>query len=320
MTIIQPKPISVPLGQQAHDLARQFASQQTTPHKGKQVYLNTLAVYAVHQYLKWLQVETDLTQGGSWNPGVRSLFNTADLLVPNAGKLECRPVFIGEDTFSIPAESLEDRIGYVAVQFGESLNESQLLGFLSAAAVAHANTPIRVRDLYPLETLLDVLTPVVTPQTDSVRVNLSEWLQNIFETGWQSIETLLTSHPELPLAYSGGSYRSSGLQNPNTVKGAKLLDLGLTLGSQSVVLLVAIAPDEARGFSVLVQLHPSIEQHLPSQIKLLLLSKTGVVLQEIQARSQDNYIQMRQFWGQAGETFSIQVSLNSVHSIEYFTL
>jgi hypothetical protein len=319
MTIIQPKPISVPLGQQAHDLARQFAAQQTTPNKGKQVYLNTLAVYAVHQYLKWLQIETDLTQGDSWNPGVRSLFNIADLVIPNVGKLECRPVFAGENTFSIPAESLEDRMGYVVVQFSEPLNEIQLVGFLSAAAVTHANEPIRIRDLYPLEMLLDSLTPVPTPQPDSMRVNISQWLEEIFETGWQSLETLLTSHPELSFAHSR-SYRSSGSQNPNTAKGAKLLDLGLQLGRQAVVLLVAIAPDEARGFNILVQLHPSREQHLPSQIKLLLLSETGMVLQEIQARSQDDYVQMRQFWGQAGETFSIQVSLDSVNVIEHFTL
>ena len=319
MTIIQPKPISVPLGQQAHDLARQFAAQQTTPNKGKQVYLNTLAVYAVHQYLKWLQIETDLTQGDSWNPEVRSLFNTADLVIPNIGKLECRPVFMGEDTFTIPAESLEDRIGYVVVQFSESLHETQLLGFLSAAAVSPVHEPIRIRNLYPLEVLLDVLTPVVAPQSDSMRVNLSQWFQEIFETGWQSVETLLTSRPELPLAHAG-SYRSSGAQNPNTAKGAKLLDLGLTLGSQSVVLLVAIAPNEAQGFSILVQLHPSAEQHLPAQSKLLLLSETETVLQEVESRSQDNYIQMRPFWGQAGETFSIKVSLDSVSVVEDFTL
>jgi hypothetical protein len=318
MTIIQSKTISVPLGQQAHDLARQFAAQQTTPTKGKQVYLNTLAVYAVHQYLKWLQVDTDPTQGDSWNPGLRSLFNTADLIIPNVGKLECRPVLMDEDTFSIPAESLEDRIGYVAVQIGEPLNEIQLLGFLSAAAVTQANELIRVSDLSPLEMLLDCLTPV-TPQSEPIRVNMSQWLQAIFETGWQSLEALITSYPELSLA-QGGSYRSRGSQKPNTAKGAKLLDLGLTLGSQSVVLLVAIAPDEARGFNVQVQLHPFREQHLPSQIKLLLLSETGMVLQEIQSRSQDDYIQMRQFWGNSGETFSIQISLDSISLIEHFTL
>jgi hypothetical protein len=319
MTIIQPKPISVPLGQQAHDLARQFAAQQTTSFKGKQVYLNTLAVYAVHQYLKWLQIDTDLTQGDSWNPGLRSLFNTADLIVPNIGKLECRPILVGEETFSIPAESLEDRIGYVAVQFSEALNEIQLLGFLSAAAVPQTHKPIRIRDLYPLEMLLDYLTPVLTPQPDSRRVNMTQWLQEIFEAGWQSLETLLTSYPELSLAYSRSS-RNSDSQNSNTAKGAKLLDLGMTLGSQAVVLLVAIAPDTERGFNIQVQLHPSREQHLPSQIKLLLLSQTGAVLQEIQARSQDNYIQMRQFWGSAGETFRIQVSLDSVSLTEHFTL
>lgn len=55
--------ISVPLGNQAHDLALSFASQQANPVIGKKVYLNVLAVWAVHTYLKWMQVETDLQIG-----------------------------------------------------------------------------------------------------------------------------------------------------------------------------------------------------------------------------------------------------------------
>jgi Protein of unknown function (DUF1822) len=319
MNIIQPKTVSIPLGQQAHDLACQFAAEQATPYKGKQIYLNTLAVYAVHQYLKWLQVETDLTQGDSWNSNVRSLFNTADLVIPDVGKLECRPVLPHEDAFAIPAEVLEDRIGYVGVQFGDTLDRVQLLGFMRAAV----QTPecMRIVDLSPLESLLDALDSAPQPvsQTDSTRVNLTQWLQSIFETGWQSLDSLLTAEPDLSLAY-GGSYRNSRAQEPDTAKGAKLLDLGVTLGNQAVVLLVAIAPDQTRGLNILVQLHPARGQYLPPQIKLLLLAETGTVLQEIQARSQDNYIQMRQFWGQVGETFRVQVSLNSVSAIEHFIL
>ena len=38
---------TVPLTQEAHQLAEKHRCQQHDPQKGKQVYLNTLAVYAV---------------------------------------------------------------------------------------------------------------------------------------------------------------------------------------------------------------------------------------------------------------------------------
>jgi hypothetical protein len=315
MKTMEPKLISIPLGQAAHDLASQFAAEQNTPHKGKQVYLNTLAVYAVYQYLTWLQIETDLPQGDSWNAGLRSLLNTADLVIPGVGKLECCPVLPGATMVSLSAEASVDRIGYVPVQFSEILSEVQLLGFMSAAEDALES--IRILDLAPLETVLDCLTPKTETevQRESVFVNLGQWFQGVFEREWQSLGALLDIRPELSPAFS-----RSEPPNSRQVKGAKLIDLGVNLGHQSVVVLVAIAPDEAKGFSLLVQLHPAMGQHLPPNIKLILQTEAGMPLQEIQARGQDDYIQMRQFWGQTGETFRIQVSLNSVSVTEYFTL
>jgi hypothetical protein len=49
--------LTVPLELKAHELTRQLAAVQSTVQKGKRVYLNALAVYAVHSYLKWLQIE-----------------------------------------------------------------------------------------------------------------------------------------------------------------------------------------------------------------------------------------------------------------------
>lgn len=60
--------VKIPLGSEAHKWAQQFATEQTTPQKGKKVYLNTLAVYAVHTYLSWFQIETNLAQSDSWQP------------------------------------------------------------------------------------------------------------------------------------------------------------------------------------------------------------------------------------------------------------
>lgn len=131
--ISQAPPLStVPLRHEAHRLAKQFATEQVTPQKGKQVYLNTLAVYAVHSWLKLLQIETDLGQGDSWHLGKRAFLDVADLVLPGIGRLECRPILPGETIFSLPLEVTDDRIGYVAVRISESLDEARLLGFVRA--------------------------------------------------------------------------------------------------------------------------------------------------------------------------------------------
>jgi Protein of unknown function (DUF1822) len=323
ITMTKQQPVNILLGHTAHSLARQFAAEQATADKGTQVYLNTLAVYAVHQYLNWMGIETDLTDGDSWNANMRSLFDVADLSIPNHGKVECCPVLPGESEFLVFPDIVDERKGYVAVQFGENLHEVQILGFMSALHVVDEAKRISVETLHPIEALLDSLTPEVAVampiQSDLRLINLTNWFQQTFDNGWQSLDQLLTSHQELSFA-RGKSYKTPDSRGEETAKGAKLLDLGLTLGSQSVMLLVAIAPDETRGFSILVQLHPSKGQHLPPQIKLVLLSESGMVMQEIQARNQDDYIQMRQFWGKTGETFRIQVSLEAVSLTEHFTL
>ena len=100
-----------------------------------------------------------------------------------------------------------------------------------------------------------------------------------------------------------------------------MIDLGLQLGNQSVVLLIAIAPEVDEKVSILVHVHPgSGENYLLSKTKLILRSDSGVVLQEVQSRSKDNYIQLKRFRGNYGECFSIQVATSGVSVTETFQI
>jgi hypothetical protein len=49
MNIAEIPLLTVPLELKAHELARQLAAVQSTVQKGKRVYLNALAVYAVYR-------------------------------------------------------------------------------------------------------------------------------------------------------------------------------------------------------------------------------------------------------------------------------
>lgn len=91
--------------------------------------------------------------------------------------------------------------------------------------------------------------------------------------------------------------------------------------SQNVALLVNIKEDTEGKLAILIQLHPSAgARYLPSNLKLILLSKAGKILQEVQSRTQDNYIQLKDFKGEKGKRFQIQVSLGSLSITEIFKL
>jgi ABC-type phosphate transport system substrate-binding protein len=197
--------LTVPLGQDAHRLALQFAAEQATPDKGKQVYLNTLAVYAVHSYLKWLPVETVLSQGDSWHPGLRAISDVADLVLPNIGKLECRPVLPGEIAFTLPPEVTTDRIGYVAVQFSQQLDSVELLGFAPANPNTEPPDKIPVAELQSIDALIDnihqqsikhIQNPAVKRET--LLVNLRQWLEGIFNEEQPKESTSNSQPPEQP--------------------------------------------------------------------------------------------------------------------------
>lgn len=141
---------------------------------------------------------------------------------------------------------------------------------------------------------------------------LSQWLQGAIDEGWQTIESL--ANPELSLAFSTRSFEQD-------TKRAKIIDLGIDLGGTKFALLLNISPQASESIKVLVQLYPlEGENYLPQDTKLILLSKAGKTLQEVTARTQDNYIQLKPFKGESGKKFSIQVSLGDVSLKEDFEL
>lgn len=150
-------PLIVSLNREAHEKALEFAANQSTPELGKRVYLNTLAVYAVHSFLKWMEIETDLSASDSWNPFLGRILDTADLVLPGLGRLECCPVLPEDSTCTLPWLQTEDLIGYVAVQFSYALDSVKLLGFAPAVDVSEQQEQLPLTNLRPLEALEEYL-------------------------------------------------------------------------------------------------------------------------------------------------------------------
>jgi hypothetical protein len=240
--------------------------------------------------------------------------DVADLEISHLGKLECRPVLPQADIVSIPPEVWSERIGYVAVQLDSSLQEATLLGFTTTVP---ESGELPIAQLQAITELPAYIQQIQLAKPSPVQV-LSQWFDNLFENGWQSLETLLaTNHHTLALRHGHISQL-----HENSVKGVKLLDLGLQLENQSLALLIAIAPQSDRQVgTIVVQVHPTArENYLPPDIQLSLLSESGEMLESVQSRHQDNYIQLRRFRGRAGECFTIQVAYGAIAVTEKFII
>ncbi|WP_373527745.1 DUF1822 family protein [Nostoc sp.] len=310
--------LTLPISQTARITAQQFANQQPNPEKAEQVRLNTLAVWVVNDYLEMMDIPTNLEASDSWNPIMRLCANIADLEIPSVGRLECRPVWKHHQICSIPPETWEERVGYLVVQFDESLQEARLLGFIPSVATE----TLPLEQLQPLETFIDHLGQLRQSPLTSL-VNLSQWFTGIFETGWQTIESLWNV-PELRPAYAFRSAKTvelNALNLPESItKRAKLIDLGIQILNQPVMLIVEISPEKNEQTSIHLQLHATGNQiYLPSGIHLTVLDSSGAVFLNAQSRKLDNYIQL-QFRGEPTEQFSVRVALNDTSITEHFRI
>lgn len=327
--------LTVPLTAIAHDWARQFAVEQANPQKGKQIYLNTLAVWAVYRYLNWLQVDTDLERSDSWNPRLNALLDIADLVLPAVGRLECRPVLPHETEVVLPPEARDDRIGYVAVQLDESLIEGQLLGFISSRAIADDTETFSVAALQSLDQLVEVvgdlksnaLAPQSGQETVTSLTHLGHWLQHQFGIGWQSVEALLGNRTS-GLAFRGVAVRRAKrleFQHPEDFTRLQSPSPETEPISQrdrlaSLAFVVSLKPESPEQIYIHLQICNLGEwAELPPHLRLRVLTETGEVFREIKTQEQDTFMQY-EFTGRPGEQFSVEITLEDAYIRETFMI
>ncbi|MEH2042923.1 DUF1822 family protein [Nostoc sp.] len=310
---------SAPIPVDGRHRAEELRRQQATPAKGEQVYLNTLSVSFVNYYLCCMGFETDLHKSDSWNVIQQTLMDVADLSLKNLGLLECRPVLEDAQFVYVPPEVQSNRIGYVAVQIGKSFREATLLGFVKQVQT----DLLPINQLQPLDNLLEYLEELSQLQVAEIAdsslecnqnlVNLKQWLENIFEAGWQEVETLLGTqgvNPAWSLRSGNGAFLSRG----------KLIYLGKLLSDRAVVLVVTLPPDNEQEMDIIVELHPTNGQdYLPPNLHLMVLDFEGASVMEAQTRSSNKNIQL-EFSCEVGERFGVKLVLGDISITENFVI
>ena len=307
----------VPLVQTALKIAEQFSLRQKDPDKATQVYFNSLAVYAVRFYMKCMGIETDWETSESWEFVTQTLLDVADLELPGLGKLECRPVFLENQSVYIPLDVREDRIGYVVVQFDNSLDQATLLGFMETAP----EEKVALNQLQPLEDLSEHLEKVRQAKRTKAPERLSQWFENIFDVDWLSVPVLFSR-----VANPAFNTRSSNLlKTGNSEKVAasisrgRLIDLGIQINSHPLALVLTITPGKNEEIDIVAQVYPTKGLILPKDLRFIVLDETGAVCIETQAREADDWLKL-EFDGQFGESFSIKLALGNATITEYFII
>ena len=311
--------VTLPITSKTKEIARSFAVQQAIAQKAEEVLYNTLAVLTVQSYLETIGIATDLSSSDTWNPVMRACDSVADLNVWDLGKLECRPLKSSDNSCHIPMEVWDLRLGYVVVKIDDSLKKAALLGFVPEVATEE----LAISDLKPIEALIDRLHDLKESAANSSPVNLEQWLNNIFTTGWLTVESLLNPEQLTPM----WEFRNArSIENPseseaiNSIQRAKLIDLGIHFGDRSVVLLVEITPEDNGSIAVTLQVHPNLERtYLPETLTLKVIESSGKVFMQARSRDRDNFIQL-QFSGQPKEHFAVQIILDDAEITEQFQL
>lgn len=324
---------SVSLTLAAHAQAQCFSRKHAKPAKAKQVYLNTLAVHGVNFYLDCLGIDTDLPRSQSWNPIQQALLDTAALQVKQRGLLECRPVLSGATTVYVPAETHQNRIGYVAIQLDSDLKEATLLGFLPVATAEQ----VSLDQLHPLEKLVDHLEACAAPSqadmqhaishaipptaSEGIRTALATttqlnlWLQGLATIDWQTVNNaLIVQQPNL--GFRGEQPPAADM--PPVLQRSKQISL-LEPEIPPIQLIVGLSPVSDSEIEIWVQINSADEQQsLPPHLRLFVLDSLGASAMQAETRNIEA-IRLR-FTGLVGEQFSLKITFDSTSVVESFMI
>ncbi len=284
---------TVPLSSQAHSIAKELSSFVSKSEQRKQVYLNTLTVFAVNFYLDCLGFETSLSDCESRDRVTIKLMDVADLEVKNLGKLECRYV-IGDRQFcQIPPEVWSDRLGYVIVKLNDALSEAKILGF-----VRIPNERIYLDRLQPLEELISYLSSLEQKSESLAKIELRGWLEGIFESGWEDLRQVFNR-----------DLREFAFREKVQIAKAKKINLGTDLSQTFLALVVKISsiPNEEE-LDIIMQLHPLDRNYLPQGLNFYVYEGEEKLVLQTTTRAKDNFIQL-EFSAMPKEKFSTTIVL-----------
>ncbi|MBW4430934.1 MAG: DUF1822 family protein [Pelatocladus maniniholoensis HA4357-MV3] len=146
-------------------------------------------------------------------------------------------------------------------------------------------------------------------------VNLKRWFENIFDSGWSTIESIFLTE----LAWQS---RSAEEGFKNSVERAKLIDFGIQANKESVGIVVKVSHDKNNfdDMKIMVELHPTNgQEYLPSSLHAMILDQEETAVMEAKAKN-DNKRIVLEFNAAVGDNFSVKIALGDVSVIDNFII
>jgi hypothetical protein len=304
--------IPVLIRQSSLETARAFAAEASDPARVEQIFLNTLSVLSVHEYLSILGISTDITQGDSWQPRLRLIDNPADLYLAERGSVECIPVGPKTSEVSVSPDVQLRRIAYLIVELAEPFQKAQLKGFGIASEITR--NMLSVDQLRPIADLPEHLARFHSSQ-------LGQWFQGHIEAIWQPPEQVIATR------YPAFRFRA---QSDPILRRARSITLNSEIGLPLQLSLVIAVKSSDAAICVSAQLHPGIQEAsesnvgctLPAGVSLELHSDEDETIQSVSARSAplDTFIQLSPFECSPNEQFQIHISFGESKITEILSL
>lgn len=328
------------------DFEKAYSSSETNFNKTKemnqwQMYLNALALLGFQRYLKERNLEFKINED-SQN---RAFDNISYLTVDKFSF--CLIILDSVDELvSIPTKlttSYQSAHFYVLLEVLEEeeqlnihgfLRHDELSKFLEKPNLKHSlepssgsyQLPLSLFDpelnnllLYtrflsptaiklPVPTNSNTIVETIAASTQTVLINLREWLNGAIEEGWQSTESILKGNSN---NFAWGDVRSTGELKLNTfcLSRTKLYDSGILLQNKAIALVISVKEEDEEK-EVLVQIVSHQDECLPAGLKLKVTlnpNTTAPDSQEVIARTDSEIIQL-EFSEAPGKQFEVEVS------------
>lgn len=163
---------------------------------------------------------------------------------------------------------------------------------------------LSVNDLLQRQHLQDFL--------EHCQVNLQQWFQGIFDTGWHE--------PEVFFGPALSSFRSRNLET-STVRRGKLLNFGSQASTTEaqVILLIGVEKVTELDVTISITVNTPQEERIPPGTELEILDETGKEIMRAQASRDTGSIQAN-CRGSIGEHFSVRVTLEDINFTEAFVI
>lgn len=305
--------------------AKDFADRQINYQKAEQVYLNTLAVLSVNQYLERAGIKTDLSSSNGYNLTMQTMLDNAELTLPEYGVIDCRPLHHSDQFLSIPEEAqTANYITHLAVAISPDFGSATLLGFTPQVAMAQ----IPLTELKPIAKFLKFLESYKSAITEPSQVSnsfkepLTSWFTATSNGGWLNLTNQIIQ--ELNLNLLGTSKRSLVFRNSvanstmttsaeskqNLLEGIskiKLWELSQQDQHHKIAIIVNVLPTINDEVDISIQIFP-IENHLylPVGITIQILDEHNKTILQVETTYENDKIEFC-LSGEPQEIFTVQV-------------